>query len=121
MAKPEEGETFYLFISISSSAVSGVLVKKYQGKQNLIFYVSKSLDGKEIRYPTLEKLALAVVISARKLCPYFQFHSIVILTTQPLQIILHNPNQSGRMAKWAIELSEYDIEYKSKTSASLKS
>ncbi|KAF8095214.1 hypothetical protein N665_0339s0083 [Sinapis alba] len=59
-------------------------------------------------------MALAVVTSARKLRPYFQSHSIVVLTDFPLRTILHNANQSGRLFRWAIELSEYDISYKSR-------
>ncbi|KAG7556928.1 Ribonuclease H-like superfamily [Arabidopsis suecica] len=65
----------------------------------------------------MEKLALPVVVSARKLRPYFQSHPIEVLTSHPLRSILHGPSQSGRLAKWAIELSEYDIEYKGRTSA----
>ncbi|XP_024007240.1 uncharacterized protein LOC112083446 [Eutrema salsugineum] len=117
LAKPETGETLYLYIAVSSSAVSGVLVKEDRGEQKPIFYVSKTLDDAEKRYPTLEKLALAVIMSARKLRPYFQSHSIIVLTNQPLRTILHSPSQSGRMAKWAVELTEYDIEYRNKTSA----
>ena len=30
--------------------------------------------------------------------------------------VLHKPETSGRLMKWAIELSEFDIRYKSKTS-----
>ena len=71
----------------------------------------------ESRYPLMEKLAYAVVTSARKLRPYFQSHTIVILTTFPQRTILHSPSQSGRLAKWAVELSEYDIEYRPRTSA----
>ena len=71
----------------------------------------------ETRYPTLEKMALAVVTSARKLRPYFQSHTIEVLTNQPLRTVMQNTNQSGRLSKWAIELSEHDIVFKNRTAA----
>ena len=43
-----------------------------EGKQFLVYYVSKSLLDAETRYTQLEKLALALVTAARKLQPYFQ-------------------------------------------------
>ena len=99
LVKPENGETLYLYIAVSGSAVSGVLVKDDRGGQKPIFYISKSLVEAETRYPTMEKAAFAVVTSARKLRPYFQSHTIAVLTDQPLRTALHSPNQSGRMAK----------------------
>ena len=71
----------------------------------------------ETRYPTLEKMALAVITSARKLRPYFQSHTIEVLTNQPLHTVMQNPNQSGRLSKWSIELSEHDIVFKNRTAA----
>ncbi|KAG7588764.1 Integrase catalytic core [Arabidopsis suecica] len=117
LSKPELDEKLYLYISVSNHSVSGVLVREDRGEQKPIFYISKSLTSPETRYTMMEKLALAVVVSARKLRPYFQSHPIEVLTSHPLRSILHGPSQSGRLAKWAIELSEYDIEYKSRTSA----
>ncbi|KAF8053852.1 hypothetical protein N665_1370s0002 [Sinapis alba] len=114
LTKPDAGDTLYLYIAVSSSAVSSVLIKEDRGEQHPIFYTSKHLTDAETRYPTLEKMALAVVTSARKLQPYFQSHSIVVLTDLPLRTTLQNANQSGRLSKWAIELSEYDISYKSR-------
>ena len=64
----------------------------------------------------MEKLVLALVTAARKLRPYFQAHTIEVPTEYPMKQILHKPEVSGRLMKWAIELSEFDIRYKPKTS-----
>ncbi|KAF8062172.1 hypothetical protein N665_1197s0002 [Sinapis alba] len=63
---------------------NSVLIQEDRGEQHPIFYTSKRLTDAEMRYPTLERMALA------------------------------NANQSGRLSKWAIELSEYGISYKSR-------
>ncbi|XP_012844344.1 PREDICTED: uncharacterized protein LOC105964364 [Erythranthe guttata] len=60
----------------------------------------------------MEKLALALINAGRKLRPYFQSHQVVVLTNYPLKQILRSPKTSGRLAKWAIELSEYGVEFK---------
>ncbi|XP_024009904.1 uncharacterized protein LOC112085120 [Eutrema salsugineum] len=117
LAKPVEGEPLFLYIAVSATAVSGVLIREERSEQKPIFYISQTLTDAETRYPQIKKVALAVVVSARKLRPYFQSHSIVVLATLPLRSILHSPSQSGRLAKWAIELSEYDIEYRNRSSA----
>ena len=63
----------------------------------------------------MEKLILALVTAARKLRPYFQAHTIEVLTEYPMKQVLHKPETSGRLMKWAIELSEFDIRYRPKT------
>ena len=63
----------------------------------------------------MEKLILALVTAARKLCPYFQAHTIEVPTEYPMKQVLHKPEVSRRLMKWAIELSEFDIRYKPKT------
>ncbi|KAL0355389.1 UNVERIFIED_CONTAM: Ribonuclease HI [Sesamum radiatum] len=73
------------------------------------------LQGAEKRYTQIEKLALALVITARKLRPYFQSHKIIVLTNHPLGHIMTRPDASGRLGKWAVELGEYDVEYQSRT------
>ena len=66
----------------------------------------------ETRYSEIEKLALALVVSCKKLRPYFQAHTIVVSINQPLKQMLHKPDLSGRLVKWAVELEEFDIIYK---------
>ena len=63
----------------------------------------------------MEKLAFALVTTARKLKPYFQAHMVVILTDSPLRRATSNPDAAGRLALWAIELSEFDIQYRPRT------
>ena len=63
----------------------------------------------------MEKLILALVTVARKLCPYFQAQFIEVPTEYPMKQVLHKSETSERLMKWAIELSEFDIIYKPKT------
>ena len=63
----------------------------------------------------MEKLILALVTVARKLRPYFQAHTIEVPTEYPMKQVLHMPETSRRLMKWAMELSEFEIKYKPKT------
>ncbi|KAL0356123.1 UNVERIFIED_CONTAM: Retrovirus-related Pol polyprotein from transposon opus [Sesamum radiatum] len=115
LVNPKQGETLFLYLVVSEQAVSTVLISESEKVQNPVYYVSKMLQGAEKRYTQIEKLALALVITARKLRPYFQSHKIVVLTNHPLGHIMTRPDASGRLVKWAVELGEYDIEYQSRT------
>ncbi|KAK3000990.1 hypothetical protein RJ639_022170 [Escallonia herrerae] len=55
------------------------------GVQKSIYYVSKVLQDVETRYPKIGRIALALITLARRLRPYFQSHSIIVLTDQPLR------------------------------------
>ena len=63
----------------------------------------------------MEKLAFALVTAARKLRPYFQAHTIELLTNHPLQKAMNKPNAARRLIQWSIELSEFNIDYRPRT------
>ena len=63
----------------------------------------------------MEKLVFALVTAARKLKLYFQAHNIIVLMDQPLKRAMSSPEAVGRMALWAIKLSEFDIQYRPRT------
>ena len=115
LAKPNPEEVLYLYLVVSEQALSAVLVKEEKKIQKPVYYVSKVLHGAELNYSVIEKFALALITASRKLRPYFQSHKIVVLTDQPLRSILHSPKTSGRLIKWAVELGEFDIAYKPRT------
>ncbi|KAL0303251.1 UNVERIFIED_CONTAM: Retrovirus-related Pol polyprotein from transposon opus [Sesamum radiatum] len=112
LTKPKEGEHLYLYLATSQGAVSAVLTRAEARSHQPVYYVSKTLQGAEERYPPIEKLAFSLVVAARKLRHYFQSHPVVVLTNYPLKQVLAEPNISGRMVKWAVELSEHGIEYR---------
>ena len=47
--------------------------------QKPIYFVSKVLEGPEVRYQALEKATLAVVFSTRRLCHYFQSFTVLVI------------------------------------------
>ncbi|GFZ01910.1 hypothetical protein Acr_15g0005190 [Actinidia rufa] len=112
LSRTIEGEELYLYLAVSTTAISSALVRQENDVQKPVYYTSRALKGAEERYSKMELLALALVTSARRLRPYFQAHTIVVLTDQPLKKVLHKPETSGRLVKWSIELSQFDIQYR---------
>ena len=112
---PTLGEMLILYLAVSHETISSVLMAERGSVQKPIYFVSKALQGAEVNYPPLEKLALALVHTVRRLRRYFQAHAICVLTNQPIRQVLLKPENSGRLAKWAIELGEHDIKYKPRT------
>ncbi|KAL0367030.1 UNVERIFIED_CONTAM: Ribonuclease HI [Sesamum radiatum] len=105
------GETLYLYLSVAPQAVSSVLLREEEEKQLPIYYVSKVLNGAEGRYTPIEKMALALVVTARRLRPYFLSHPVGVKTNIPLKQTLGKQDTLRRLVKWAVELSEYGISY----------
>ena len=56
-------------------------------------------------------MTLALVFVAHRLRQYFQAHTIILRTDQPIRQVLQKPNLAGRMVTWSIELSKFDIRY----------
>ena len=63
----KQGEPLSLYLVVSPTVVSSALIKEEDSVQLLVYYTSKAFQGAEERYPAMEKLALALVVAARKL------------------------------------------------------
>ncbi|GAU51226.1 hypothetical protein TSUD_136230 [Trifolium subterraneum] len=114
LTRPVEGEKLYLYLAVASEAISAVLIRETEQGQKPVYFVSRALQGPELRYLQIEKIALAVIMAARKLRYYFLAHSIVIRTDQPVKELLARPDMVGRMLKWSLELAEFDISFESR-------
>ena len=78
------GEELFLYLAVSLAAVSAALVREEDKVQKPVYYTSRALRGAEERYPPMENLPFALVTVAHKLKPYFQAHTMVVLTDKPL-------------------------------------
>ena len=114
LVSPIEGELLTLYLAMSDFSTSAVLVRDKERVQHPVYYCSRALRGAEERYPRMEKLILALVTAAQKLRPYFQAHTIEVSKEYPMKQVLYKLETSGRLMKWAIELSEFDIRYRPK-------
>ncbi|GJT86705.1 reverse transcriptase domain-containing protein [Tanacetum coccineum] len=109
---PIKGEALVMYLAASMESISSVLLAKIGKRQFPIYFISRTLEGADLDYLELEKLILALVNVARRLRRFFQAHPIRILTNKPIKQFLARPEKSGRIAKWAIELGEHDIEFR---------
>jgi hypothetical protein len=76
-----------------------------------VYYISEVLHDAKTRYLEVHKLLYAVLIASRKLRHYFQAHKISVVTSYPLRVVLHNPNVTGNIAKWAAKLAEFELNF----------
>jgi len=111
LCKPVADVPLRLYFAVTKRAISSVLVQEQDQIQKPIYFVSKALQGAETRYQALEKAALAVVFSARRLRHYFHSFTVAVMTNLPIQKVLQKPDVAGRMVRWAVELSKFDIQY----------
>jgi len=79
--------------------------------QKSIYFVSKVLQGPEVRWQAPEKAALVVVYSARRLRHYFQSFTVIVMTNLPIRKVLQKPDVVGRMVRWVVDLYEFDVQY----------
>jgi len=88
LCKPQADVPLRLYFVVTEWAISSVLVQEQDQMQKPIYFMSKALQGPETRYQSLEKAALAVVFSVRRLRHYFHSFTVVVMTDLPIQKVL---------------------------------
>jgi hypothetical protein len=117
LTPPKKYEDMMLYISATSTVVSVVIVVEREEEgyvykvQRPVYYISEVLTNSKIRYPHVQKLLYALLITSRKLRHYFEGHKITVVTYSPLGDILRNTDAIGRISKWAVELEALNIDF----------
>ena len=115
LSPSKPGEELSLYLVVSSIAINYALIQEEDRVQLPIYYTSQALHGAEERYPPMEKLAFTLITTARKLKSYFQAHTVVVQTNKPLWKTMNNVKATRRLVLWAIELNEFDVQYRPRT------
>lgn len=64
---PKEKSYLILYLVVSKKESILILFQDNEGDEKLVYFINKVLKGGEIHYQKIEQLALAVVVTARKL------------------------------------------------------
>jgi hypothetical protein len=113
LTSPDPSLPLLLYIVVSHCAVSAALVQEQdidgKNQQCPVYYVSEVLTTSKCNMTELEKISYAVVIASRKLWHYFEAFKVRVTSDRGLGELFRNPEAFARIAKWAAELSGYNI------------
>ena len=64
LSPSKEEEDLYLYLAVSSTTMSATLIRKEDGMQLPIYYVSQAFQRAEAKYPQIDKIAFALIVAS---------------------------------------------------------
>ena len=83
-----------------------------KGKERAFYYLSQTLNGAELNYSPIEKMCLALFFAIDKLEHNMRAYTVCLIAkADSIKYVLSRPVVSGRIARWAVLLQQYDLAY----------
>ena len=113
LVPPTPGRPLLLYLSVSNIALGCMLAQlDDSGKERAIYYLSKRMLEYECKYIMIERLCLALFWATRRLRHYVTEYSILLVSRlDPLRYLFDQPVLTGRLMRWLVLLTEFDIQY----------
>ncbi|CAL8157613.1 unnamed protein product [Prunus armeniaca] len=110
---PIKGKPLIPYIAALERSLGALLAQHNDdGKENALYYLSRTLVGAKQNYTPIEKVCLALVFAVQKLRHYILSHRVILISkADPLRYLMSKPVLSGRIAKWSLLLSEFEIKF----------
>jgi hypothetical protein len=114
LVPPQLDKPFKLYVAADTQTIGSALIQEFEGKEIVVAYLSRKLLDPETRYSTAEKLCLCVYYSCTKFRQYLlNAKCIVYLKFDVIKHILSMPILNGRIGKWILALSEFELKFES--------
>lgn len=111
LQQARDDQPFTLKTDASGYALGAVLEQGDKNNEHPIEFISRLLTSAERNYATIEREALAVVWAVNKFRGYVEGGKIKIITDhQPLKWLMSIKSPSGRLARWALQPQQFDID-----------
>jgi ribonuclease HI len=94
LVPPAAGEAHFIYVAGTTQVVSAVIVveRREEGHvlpvQRSVYFISEVLTETKIRFPQIQKLLYAVILTRRKLRHYFESHPVTMVSSFPLGEII---------------------------------
>jgi hypothetical protein len=112
LVPPQQDRPFYIYLSVGDTSIASIVVQVYDGKEKVVFYLSRRMLDMETRYPEIEKLCLCLFFTCTKLRHILlSVEVIIICKSEIIKHMLSAPVLKGPLGKWMFALSEFDIWY----------
>ena len=113
---PKLGKPLILHLAIEKDAIGAMLAQEGEKKaEHTMYYLNKKLLQYKANYSLVEKMCLAVIWATKKLRHYFQSYKVQPVSKHdPLRCLQQTPSLTGKLARWLVLLTEFDIDYVAK-------
>jgi hypothetical protein len=111
---PQDKKPLKLYLSANERSIGLALVQESEGKERIVYFMSRRLLDAETKYSMVERLCLCLYFSCTKLRPYLlTVECIVVCKDDVVKYMLSLPILKGRIRKWILALLEFDLTYQS--------
>ena len=112
LVPPQHEKPFRMYLSTDDTIIGSTLIQEFEGKERVIYYLSRRLVDAQTRYSAIEKLCLCLYFSCIKLRHYLlSIECTVVCKDDVVKYMVSMPILSRRIGKWILSLLEFDLRY----------